>query len=652
MLSSRSRLWKGLLCVALLAAGIIGRTAFAKDLVLAGGFPPITDEDRALKEVPFAPGAPAVMLLNVRQTEWAFKGGNAMKGARTRIFQRIKILNQAGVEAFANLKLRARSLGSLEDVEARTILPDGKVIDAGPGINKDITRSKDRVLSVAFPQVQPGAILDFRVNFFYENEVFSPTFAVQQNLPTIESRMVFIPPTFAEFKTLYSNVPRELAKFKEIRSSVGQAFVWSFPNVPALAEEPNSPNPEESGWRVEIIYSRFGAQKFDQSWSSFNKNQEEAVAIWMKRASMKTKKLAAEVVAGKSTVGEKIETIGQCLRKRVRLTEINKLAADDNPDGVLTTGSGTSTEIAMTALVMLQEVGIKARAAMLTRRGTGFQNPDFPIPNRINDMLLEVATDGGPVLWSPASRLPFGSLAPEFRGIYVMPLDGESTTPYMTAALQSKDNQIKRTTKGQLDESGNLAAETIMVFHGAPAGALRDVLVGADQERQREAMERWMRDYLANAVVQSVTIQDLEDESKDMTVAVKWTSEGWATSAGSRMLVRPLFFDRIPIGNWNPEARLNDLDLGDPRKLIDFVTIQLPKTVKEIKGPGKLELPRNNLGQYSASVDGWSGKIVANRVFGVEDTRFSKTDYAQVRAWYLEAAKFEDQSVVLTLEQP
>src|SRR6185503_20000177 len=63
------------------------------DYFIGESLPPITPAERALTAVPSAPGAPAVVLVDAEQTQWA------QKISRQRIFRRTKILTEAGVHS-------------------------------------------------------------------------------------------------------------------------------------------------------------------------------------------------------------------------------------------------------------------------------------------------------------------------------------------------------------------------------------------------------------------------------------------------------------------------------------------------------------------------------------------------------------------------
>ena len=81
----------------------------------------ITAADRALREVSFAPNAPAVIL--EEDIRYTVALGN--EPSSTEVYRRIKILNQEGMRA-GTVKLQVNDYNRVRDLQARTMLPDGR----------------------------------------------------------------------------------------------------------------------------------------------------------------------------------------------------------------------------------------------------------------------------------------------------------------------------------------------------------------------------------------------------------------------------------------------------------------------------------------------------------------------------------------------
>lgn len=120
---------------------------------LTGKFEPISAAEMALKEIPSAPGAPAVILFEGEEYYFA-KPATGAALTRTIYQYRIKILDESGVEEYGDFFQTYNADIEGLKVRARTILPDGTEIDASENINRDRSETGQQILSLAFPKVQ------------------------------------------------------------------------------------------------------------------------------------------------------------------------------------------------------------------------------------------------------------------------------------------------------------------------------------------------------------------------------------------------------------------------------------------------------------------------------------------------------------------
>ena len=126
---------------------------------------PVTPQDLAVQEVPDNPGAPAIQLYYSQ-----YINDNDVNNEGEYIYRRIKILNDRG-NKYADVEIRLPSDFALADLKARTIHPDGKIIDfTGKPFDKVIAKGKGfKYLAKTFtlPDVTVGSILEYRYKLNY-----------------------------------------------------------------------------------------------------------------------------------------------------------------------------------------------------------------------------------------------------------------------------------------------------------------------------------------------------------------------------------------------------------------------------------------------------------------------------------------------------
>ncbi len=119
----------------------------------------IAPEDLALKDNPASPGAHAMILYRESMVD-------ANQGS-VREYMRIKIFTEEGRKE-ANVEIPfVKGFDDIQDVRARTIRPDGTVVNyEGKPFEKTVVKvSGYKVLAKTFtlPEVQPGCIIEYSV---------------------------------------------------------------------------------------------------------------------------------------------------------------------------------------------------------------------------------------------------------------------------------------------------------------------------------------------------------------------------------------------------------------------------------------------------------------------------------------------------------
>ena len=163
------------LLLALIAISVMPARAQKEDWL------PVTQQDLEFKQVPGSPGADAVQLYyadfinDEEQTEF--------------FYHRIKVLNEKG-NRHADIEITIPPEGSISGLKARTIHPDGKIIEfAGKPFQKTIIKSRGiKVLAKAFtmPEVTVGSIIEYKYKIDWPFIIIDNSWTIQHELYTIK----------------------------------------------------------------------------------------------------------------------------------------------------------------------------------------------------------------------------------------------------------------------------------------------------------------------------------------------------------------------------------------------------------------------------------------------------------------------------------
>ncbi len=172
-----------LACIAIAAMAIFPTPAWCV------GFQPVSPDELKMTSEPKAPGAPAIILF--REVDRDDRG----KTAHEDVYFRIKILSEEG-RKYADIEIPFyKEEGNIVNIHARTIQPDGTIVDfTGKAFDKSIVKArgvKYMAKTFTLPDVQVGSILEyyytedlsedllFNSHWILSNELFTESCKVQ-----------------------------------------------------------------------------------------------------------------------------------------------------------------------------------------------------------------------------------------------------------------------------------------------------------------------------------------------------------------------------------------------------------------------------------------------------------------------------------------
>ena len=617
--------------------------ASSKELALHYDYTPLTPEQLALTSVPFAPGAPAVVLLDAVQD-----------GPHYLRHRRVKILTEGGVQAHGDYRLSLRGKWTILEVKARTVLPDGTIVDATDAVARDESKSRRGVqtIAVAFPRVQVGAILDFVLEAHHEGGRLRPWYP-QERVPVLLSRLVIQQPML-KFQSAVRNLPPEAATPQTFPLLGGQAFAWTFRDVPPLPDLPFAPPEADIAqqllFHVQAIRVGDYAEKAPSDWKDWARDDMRAWNEWMKKDHQKAGALAREAVAAEGSAIQKAEAIRRALSSRVHADTNETWTLQESPDDVLQNGGGTSADVAGLTTAMLRSVGVEARLAAYRRKDSGAVSLDQFLPALLDSYLVGVPDAAGVVTWfDPTEPAPVGRLPWLAAGVQVVPLHQSTTTPIRLPAQVPADHRIERVADVVVEPTGEIRGTVTVTHHRAAADRLRGELLDLTPEARMEELERRLRRWLPDARITSIESDDPGGTSSDTFVLRAAFASQAATRAGQRLILNPHLFTRVSTQDWGAETRDVPLWWDAPSEESSRITLRVPGTVTTITLPQSMRMDAAPVGLYVSQYSAAANVITIERDLRLDMHSFPAPAYQGLRRWFLDMAAADDQPVVLSL---
>jgi hypothetical protein len=187
---------------------------------------------------------------------------------------RIRVFTERGKEKWSRVDIVQDDDERIRDIEARTVLPDGRALDVKPADVFERTivkerRGKVKAFSFTFPGVVPGSILEYRWREVRLEGGMNTVFDLQREIPV--QRLVcrlkpILVPNGPGFRYIAHNAA--LSRFERDRDGFHTA---SMTNVPAFREEPMMPPTIELRAWVAMYYADDENTDPDRFWTSLGK---------------------------------------------------------------------------------------------------------------------------------------------------------------------------------------------------------------------------------------------------------------------------------------------------------------------------------------------------------------------------------------------
>jgi len=258
---------------------------------------------------PKAPGAPAIILF--RQVDRDDRGHTAHED----VYFRIKILSEEG-RKYADIEIPFyRREGNIGSIHARTIEPDGTMVNFnGKAFDKSIVKARGvqyMAKTFTLPDVQVGSILEYYYTTdFSENFVFDSHWILSNELFTKHAKFSLKPYT-SDYMPIgvrwtWNKLPAGATPPAEAPNHVVNLEAS---DIPAFQTEDYMPPENEMKSRVDFIYSEDSFEKDpDKYWKKVGKKRNDQLESFIgKRKAMD--QAVAEIVSSGDSPEVKLQKI-------------------------------------------------------------------------------------------------------------------------------------------------------------------------------------------------------------------------------------------------------------------------------------------------------------------------------------------------------
>ena len=566
----------------------------------------------------------------------------------------IKILNERGKEAFSESHITYDSTYEKVELEyARTIKPDGSVVEVGSRHIRDVSRylnfplySNARVYIVSFPAVTEGAVIEYKVKILRNQLVnrndFVTSYSLQADEPVISAHFSVSIPKERPFKIKivngpYNNFGADLAPEIEERQGL-RIYSWRFKDIPQII--PESSMPPEVEVNPAILISTFSSwREVYQWWWSLASDKIQA------DEAIKAK--VAELAKGKVTPEDKIEAIYNFCAQKIRYVAVEYGQAGYEPhraEDIFRNKYGDCKDQAVLLVSMLREAGFASWPVLISTKDNHNLNEDFPAI-LFNHCIAAVSLRDKLVFMDPtAETCSFGDLPADDQARLTLLFKDDAYRIEATPLYPASHNLIRQLLELEVNNDETVSGERRVYTSGMYDQAQRYWLLYTPPELVEETLKEKIQDISIGAKLKRYSVKNLDNLGKPLELDYSFSGPEYFTLAG-KLRIMP----QLAIVDTSVVAR-------DQRRYpLDFGILDSKKTVFEIKIPRdfKVKYMPQSVDRDSKWLRFKAGyQLKGNSIVFTQDAELKKTnvpvsEYADFKKFFEDLAKSVKQRIVL-----
>ncbi len=608
-----------------------------------------TAEELAMKFVPFAPGASAVIL---NWVQW-----HDDTDFRESEYVRIKILSEEG-KKYGDIEIPyVPLLMNLDHVEARTTKPDGTIVPfTGKIYEKLIVKTGGvRMISKTFslPDVQPGCIIEYHYVLGSRDSILRATrFIVQRELPVV-NELLWLKPYKEQFTSFFTY--RGLPEGKK-PVMTGDHYELFLQDIPAFDKEQFAMPEGELKPAVNFFYS--SASKIDPEpyWKNVGKNLTDRVEEFISGDPSPIHNAAAEAVAGATTPEEKLRKLYEVTRKIRNLgyekekTEAEQRTVKENHSAqdVLRNGYGYSSEINRLFIALARSAGFDAHAVRIASRDDSFFARNLPIAEQLDSEVTVVSVDGKDVFLDPGTPwASYGVVAWQKGHVPGLKLVRKGDAVWVeTPQLAASGALLTRQAVLHVD-GDSLKGKVTVTYRGQEALVRRLRNYTDDDAATKKALEDAAKARFADGA--SVTLTKVTGmKSADPEVVAEYDVDlpNLGTFAGSRAMIPLSVFHANAKNPFAPAQRKSAVYFEYPSIEEEDVKLELPAgyAVETVPNPGNIN---GGAVAYKTTYEKTDNAVHFTRRMLVDSMFFPIEQYGALRTIYSRITSADQEQVVL-----
>jgi transglutaminase-like putative cysteine protease len=525
-------------------------------------------------------------------------------------YVRLKVFNEEGKKKVSSFEFPYGNDISVTQIDARTIQPDGTIVV----LKKEDIHEREvvrlggirrKVKSFAFPAVEPGAIVEYRVReVHFKQQIRYLHAQIQQEYP-IQKMTYFVKPLSRDYINMTMRVWPFNCRNSPLNLEMNGFTSTTVENLPAFQEEPYMISEANVRAWILFFYAEGDRRDPNKYWEKRGKDIYTQLKQSL-RVNDEIRQAAAKAVEGATDEQQKVVALIGYLRTNLR--SIFDPAVTDAERGkiiksmpkerartseeVFKSGISFPNELNTLFAAMAQAVGLEARPALVADRNNVLFEPRLADSYFLDNIDMAVKIGGNWKLFDASTkRLPPNMVGWGEEGTQALVSDPKAPVFIQTPLSPPGESTSLRRGNFRLAEDGTLEGDVQLYYTGHAAADRREGKVGDAPEKQQEEVKEMVTGPFPSAEVTEIKLENVENTSQALAYKYHVRIPGFAQRTGKRLLFSPLYFQHGATPRFSASERKYPIAFRYAWQEDDEIRIKIPAGFKIDNGenPGNLD---------------------------------------------------------------
>lgn len=576
------------------------------------------------------------------------KGDISMDPAYNLSFERhvrIKIFNDKG-KNFANIRIPYVDINLLENinnVQAETInLSNGNIeitkVDRSLIYRKRIDKISSEVV-FAFPNVQPGSVIEYKYILSSKNLGNFPDWYFQTDIPTRYSQFSADMPNLLHYKTLQMTKLPLVVNTEDKKAMI---------NIPSLREEPYmsslKDNAERMFYQLSAVNGLF--LNFSATWPDLGKNEVKYEDFGQQfRRKLTGEDVILTRVKALKTNEEKIAAIFDEVKNSMRWNDVNVRYTNDGTSLAWDKKTGNSTEINLIVYHLLTKAGIKAYPMLVSTRDHGKVNPAYTSEYQFNKTVTYIPVDSAKYyILDATDKFANCNTIPEelldSHGFYV---DRDSESSDLVFIRNQQPVRQVVYVAAEIKPDGKMSGTAqLSSFSYNRLNAIKKYKTDGEKK-----YIDYLRDGDNNLQISSISLENMDKDDQPLVQKINFNFD-LAGSDGNYIYINPNLFTSLHKNPFLNETRTTDISFGflDEYQITGNYKIPDGYKVDALPKSISLTMPDKTI-TFKRLTGEQDGSIIIRYIISRKASLFFHENYPNFHEFYKKMHEMLDEQIVL-----